>query len=491
MPRKNTNKKHTITVVVNGTPVAVILHPPSGSRSCWYAYWNGLVASRSTGQRNLEDAIVVAENMVKNRGRRADLNDTVLSEKDFEEIQRAHFGRKTDEKAKQRAQKSLDSCFEAIAAFREITGLQPITLATPDDCANFQRVALMLPNMWRRLPLEQRRPAKDYAEEARERRRQMGTTDDLDDCPCYSPNNVLKWSRSLQAAFERCNRNAFKRKCVRGVVDEKRLLTSNPWSQFTWIEGRERPIRQFDTNELLSLLTFFETKGLAVGPAALKVFLWSSCRKLEVASLTWDSLRLVGKEVHFEVLCKWGIEKWFRIPESLHQELLALRTECPFVFAAYCDQIRKYHDEMNPGTAKAIRDVFTPKNFARWFYDRVKEWAVQTECEAYVHVFRKTALQLAWDGEDEVGQRVAEDAGVSHSVLLGHYVKPKLWRKSNRTYYRIHASLPPEVASRYGFKETPLSALERKLEAARADKDWRLVAELAAKLAQEQRPEAG
>src|ERR1017187_3034817 len=132
MPRKKTNHKHTITVVVGGMPVAVILHPPIGTRSCWYAYWNGLVASRSTGQRNLEDAIVVAENMVRNRGRRADLNDTVLSDQEFEEIQRARFGRKTDEKARHRAKKSLDSCFEGIAAFREITGLIPITLATPD-----------------------------------------------------------------------------------------------------------------------------------------------------------------------------------------------------------------------------------------------------------------------------------------------------------------------------------------------------------------------
>ena len=61
MPRRRKNQKHTITVVLNGTPVAVILHPPSGTRSCWYAYWNGLVASRSTGQRRLEDAIVAAE----------------------------------------------------------------------------------------------------------------------------------------------------------------------------------------------------------------------------------------------------------------------------------------------------------------------------------------------------------------------------------------------------------------------------------------------
>ena len=51
MPRKPKPEKQTITVLVNGTPVAVILHPPTGTRPSWYAYWNGLVASKSTGQR--------------------------------------------------------------------------------------------------------------------------------------------------------------------------------------------------------------------------------------------------------------------------------------------------------------------------------------------------------------------------------------------------------------------------------------------------------
>lgn len=121
----------------------------------------------------------------------------------------------------------------------------------------------------------------------------------------------------------------------------------------------------------------------------------------------------------------------------------------------------------------------------------MKEWGEKSGCGAYVHLFRKTALQMAWDGEDEVGERVAEDAGVGKSVLLGHYVKPKLWRRSNRTYYRIQASLSPEVASPFGHVETPISALERKLEAAKADKDWPLVAELAARLVKERQSEAG
>src|SRR5262249_8784147 len=55
------------------------------------------------------------------------------------------------------------------------------------------------------------------------------------------PNTLRKWCRQLQAAFERAHRNAARRNCVRGVVEESKLLASNTWTQFTCIEGRSRP----------------------------------------------------------------------------------------------------------------------------------------------------------------------------------------------------------------------------------------------------------
>ena len=39
MPRKPKLEKTAITVVVNGTPVTVTLHPPTGTRRSWYVYW--------------------------------------------------------------------------------------------------------------------------------------------------------------------------------------------------------------------------------------------------------------------------------------------------------------------------------------------------------------------------------------------------------------------------------------------------------------------
>jgi integrase len=473
MPRKPKVEKKTITVIVNTKPVAVILHPPTKSRKSWYAYWPGLVTSKSTGREKYEDAVVVAEEMVKSGGKKPTVTDAVLTDQEFEKIQRTHYARKTGASAQARSAKSLEDCLDAITAFKAITCLPHIVQATADDCARFQAEAVDRPVNWR----------KQFPKSKK--------TDQ-----CLSANTVLKWSRSLQAAFERVNRGAGK-KCVRGVVAETKLLNANPWAQFTWIEGTSRPIRPFDAAELLGFLTYLDTSFPTVPAATLaaKVFLWSCCRKLEVAGLTWDALRVVGTEFHFEVEGKWGVKRWFQVPEALYRELIAHRAEDRYVFSGYSEQIRRLHAN-NAGCLKKIRDQFTPDNFGRWFYERVKEWSTTLPGgKAYVHLFRKTGLQFAHDGEEEdVSQKVASDAGVSHTVLLNHYVVPKLWRQSSRTYRRLLASLPAEVARRYGYEEGPREQLERELGAARTEGRWSRVAELAAlldNLSQADKPAAG
>jgi integrase len=472
MPRKPKREKKTITVIVNGTPVAVILHPPNGRRTSWFAYWNGLVASRSTGQSNFEDAVVVAENMVKNGGQQPVLADAVLSDEEFEEIQRRHYGKKTDPLAKSRAAKTLEDCLDAISAFRAISGLKPVTIAMPADCERFQEQALKTPKNWRHLGKMTKAGPGDSDRQAVE---------------TLSPNTILKWCRQLQAAFERANRRATRRKCVRSVVDESKLLESNPWSQITWIEGRNRPIRHFSSEDLLAFLDYLETGWAAVpvGAAAAKVFLWSSCRKLEVASLQWHTFRVVGEEHHFQIIGKWGVERWFRVPEALYRDLLAMKTTSPFVFAAYNRQLRQCHAD-NPNALQLIKDKFNPRDFGRWFYQRVRDWSAEAMDEpAFVHMFRKTTLQYARRGED-INRQVAQDARVSETVMMTNYVKEsdeELRQRSNRTYHRIVASLAPEVAARYGYVETAKSDLERALEAAVAAQNWDLAQALSARLA--------
>ncbi len=466
MPRKPKPKKIKTHVVVNKLTIPVTLSPPKPPRTSWYAYWPGLRAARSTGQPTAEEAVEAVVGMLQNNGRLGHADDLVLRDEELVEIQRRHFAKKKDPAARKRAQRSLRSCLEAIAAFRDIADVEPVASATPADCERFQTRALTLPKDWirRHEPNSKARP--------------------------YSPTTIIKWSRELQAAFERANKNAGK-KCVRGVVDDMRLLTENPWHQFTWIEGINRPIRQFDDGELISLLDYMETRwsGVPVAAALAKTCLWSWGRKQEIMGLTWDQCRIVSSEVHFEVVGKWGVEKWFRIPDSLYEELLAFRTKSPYVFAAHNRQLRRHHRARGcPTDAALVIREFSPDNLGKWLERRLAAWSKDApNGKATIHVFRKTSLQYARRGED-VNQQVARDARVGVDVMMRHYVKetdPERRGASNRTFFRIAASLPPETARRYGHLIAVRSReeMEQDIQEAIQAKDWERAAQLSAELA--------
>jgi integrase len=466
MPRKPLLKKIRTHVVVKGAAIPVTLYPPKPPRKSWYAYWAGLRAARSTRQVDFDKAIEIVSTMLRNNGKVCTAGDLKLTDGEFVEIQRRHFSKKQERAMRRRAEKSLYSCLEAISAFRDISGVNPVISATPDDCERFQSTALALPKDWLR-----RHDSESKA-------------------PHYSPNTVIKWSRELQAAFERANRNAG-RKCVRGVVDERRLLTENPWHRFTWIAGIERPIRQLDDAELVGVLHFLETHwpGVRIASSLAKTLLWSWGRKEEVVGLTWDSLRLIDGEVHFEIVGKWGIEKWFRIPHRLHEELLDDRTDSPFVFEGYVRQLRAHHDARGcPTNADLVKEEFRPANLAKWFERRLSSWSRDLDNGRVTpHVFRKTALQYARRGED-VNAAVAHDARLGASVMMRHYVKetdPERRAASNRTFYRIAASLAPETAYRYGHSMNAKSReeLETELQHAVHRKDYARVARLSSALA--------
>jgi integrase len=245
--------------------------------------------------------------------------------------------------------------------------------------------------------------------------------------------------------------------------------------------------------QLVSLLDYFQTKwpGVTLALALTKVFLWSWGRRNEIAGLTWGDLRLVGDERHFEIVGKWGVEKWFRIPEVLYQDLLKLKSDSPFVFAAYCDQLHRFHENApRPWLANRLKDEFCPENLGDWFYNRVSDWSKSLpKGVAYVHVFRKTSLQYARSGED-VNRRVAADARVGEGVLMTNYVKEtdeEMRQRSNRTYARILASLSPEVACRYGYEPAPVDPLAQRLTEAIAAQNWALANAITAELAKRDR----
>jgi integrase len=298
---------------------------------------------------------------------------------------------------------------------------------------------------------------------------------------------VVKWSVALQAAFERANRNGGK-KCVRGVVPSERLLHENPWKNFTWIEGRKKVIRQFSGSEIISLLDHLESTwaDIPVGSLLAKVFLWSAARKSEVTSLQWGQLRQFGEEYHFQIVGKWAVERWFRIPANLIQELSTHKTASPYVFSAYNDQLRKLHERgPNPRLALQVSGHFSPSNLADWFYERLRKWATAASVPPVnIHVFRKTSLQYARTGED-VNRQVAHDASVGERVMMGSYVNEsdlEMRQRSNRTFSRIANGFGHDLATRLGWKESsvaPAQAIKVAIEA----NDWDAVLKLAAQMA--------
>ena len=207
---------------------------------------------------------------------------------------------------------------------------------------------------------------------------------------------------------------------------------------------------------------------------------------MEVMGLTWASLRSVGGEYHFHIVGKRAVEKWFRIPPTLCQELEQLRTASPFVFAAYTDQLRQFHaDSGKSYVAKLVSRKFDPELLGDWFHRRIVEWSKSLpKGHATTHVFRKTTLQLARRGED-VNRAVAQDARLSEGVMMTNYVMElddEFRQRSNRTYHRILAAIPLEVANRYGYSPTAQDRLEEQIRAAVAAKDWDKAAELSQQL---------
>jgi integrase len=494
MPRKPKLEKKIVQVVIDGTPVAVTLHPPAGARRSWYAYWGGLVASKSTGHTDFSRAAAAAEQMLRQwksggAGDRPRPADMLLTDEEFKALQRAHFERKQDAEERERALKSLKDCLEAMDAFRDIIRMDPINFNLPlasvtaDICAAFQRKALTLPRNWR----------KKYPRSKSQ-----------DMVPLLQPNTVLKWSRSLQAAFQRANRNGGKKKVVRGVVPESKLLSDKPWHHFDGITGTRRLKRRFDGGELLSFLEYLERKwvGLTFAPVLAKVFLWSWARRSEVHRMRWDQLRVVGGEYHFETVGKAGVKKWFRVPEGVYRELQAIRTESPYLFASYSAQVRSFYaGSQAPWKAGMVKGSFGPTNLADWFHHRLLEWSMTLpKGKATTHIFRKTGLQFARSGAD-FDQEVARAARVTVGVMTTHYVTrddEQLLDASNDTYRRILNYLLhqdarwPGVASRYGYAPPPVAdTLEAKLKAATEAKDWELVGRLSAELSARRSQPAG
>src|SRR5690606_14698839 len=136
-------------VIVNGKAIAVTLYPPTGSKKTWYVYWVGMNYAKSTGHKQLRQAVIAAEDMLRNNGTRTTILSNVMTDDEFIQIQRKHFAKRKAASKQEPSKKTLLSCLEAISAFKELTGLEYITQATAADCETFQEEACKKPKNWR------------------------------------------------------------------------------------------------------------------------------------------------------------------------------------------------------------------------------------------------------------------------------------------------------------------------------------------------------
>ena len=208
---------------------------------------------------------------------------------------------------------------------------------------------------------------------------------------------------------------------------------------------------------------------------------------LEVTGLEWSKLHLIHDEVHFDFIGKRGVKRWFRVPITLYRELAAMRTRSnPFVFAAYNDQLRRFHERSaRPDNARRVGEIFSPQCLGDWLADRMDDWSANLPTgHAHVHVLRKTTMQYALEGEN-TNREVAADLRVGEAVMNESYVKETdeaLRQKSNRTFYRLPRQWPRDLQQRLGHIEESSAAIKELLKKATEAENWDLTHKLSARL---------
>ena len=136
-----------------------------------------------------------------------------------------------------------------------------------------------------------------------------------------------------------------------------------------WIE-----LDIFRTKDGKLVVIHDKTTARTAARLAAQIYLWFCARRKETSSLQWSLLRIVEDEIHFDIVGKWNVRKWFRIPARLYEELLQIKTDSSFVFGAYPEQLRQHlKSGPRPGSVRRIRPEFCPTNFGDWFYHRIAE----------------------------------------------------------------------------------------------------------------------
>lgn len=382
-------KWKSIVIERQGEMMIAYLHPPGtvGNSRYWSFSCRGAgIQRKSLKVTTFADARQAVLNWFTKEEVRQDRSAPSLSWPEWEQIQRAYFAKKRDQK---RAGRTLNACLDSKKTFVSITSAADASAVTPDTVEQFQQVALK--TEW--------------------------TTGRV-----YTPSTIGRCLGHMSASFNRCRITAGK-KCQRGIVSPEKLLTVNPFEQVSWLENGPVEIRHLSHAELRAFLSWRMFGSSPLISAVLKFSVWGCGRIEEITELRWDWISDDGIVCVPDDMAKWGKGRQFRIPMLLRQEIKTFEGKSPFVWDATVPELRKYHIQRGgKGSANQLAE-FTPTRLRGRLQKWIQAWAEESNLtNVSHHTLRKTAMQ--WSREEQLRKAenaFAELSNVGIDVAKKHY----------------------------------------------------------------------
>ena len=418
-------KWKSVVIERHGEMLVAYLHPPGsvGNTKYWsFSCQKAGIQRKSLKVSTFADARRAALNWFAKEDVRNDRCAPSLSWPEWEQIQRAHFAKKRDQK---RAGRTLNACLDSKQTFVSITKADDASVVTPDTVEKFQQEAL-----------------KTEWTEGR----------------VYTPSTIRRCLGHMSASFNRCRITAGK-KCQRGIVQPEKLLTVNPFEQVGWLDECPKELRHLSTQELRALLDWRMFGSSPLISAVLKVSIWGCGRIEEITELRWDWISEDGFVSVPDDVAKWGQGRQFRIPLRLWKELKSFPTESPFVWNRTVAELRTYHIRRGgKGSATQLAE-FTPTRLRGRLQKWIQAWAIESKAVGVSHhTLRKTALQ--WSREEQLrnaGDEFAELSNVGLDVAKKHYTKDPKKLRAEILFQNISRELlkEPQLAVAMGLAVEP------------------------------------
>ena len=443
-------KWKSIVIERHGEMLVAYLHPPGtvGNSRYWSFSCRGAgIQRKSLKVTTFADARQAVLNWFTKEDVRQDRTAPSLSWPEWEQIQRAYFAKKRDQK---RAGRTLNACLDSKQTFVSIAKADDASVVTPDTVEQFQQVAL-----------------KTEWTEGR----------------VYTPSTIRRCLGHMSASFNRCRITAGK-KCQRGIVSPEKLLTVNPFEQVGWLDESLKEIRHLSSNELRALLGWRMFGSSPLISAVLKISIWGCGRIEEITELRWDWISEDGFVSVPDDVAKWGQGRQFRIPLPLWKELESFPSKSPFVWNETVAELRAYHIQRGgKGSAVQLAE-FTPTRLRGRLQKWIQAWAIESKAVGISHhTLRKTALQ--WSREEQLrsaGDAFAELSNVGIEVAKRHYTTDPARLRAEILFENISRELrkDPELAVIMGLDVQPtipsLEAAQAALAEGRVDDAKRMLA---------------